>query len=123
MRGDRQLMMKNEKRVKQSILKEQRRRLTIARLTVVMTLLTPELGLEESLGALGMALARCQLPGWRAFDTLVTARTTACITAQITFNATATIAVIAENDKIHNEYDNFVVKVCCRVGGPVMMNF
>lgn len=76
----------------------------------MVTFLTSEFCLEEALGALRVAFACCQLPTGRTLNALIPTRTTACITAQITFNAAATIAVIAGNDKVHNENDNSVVE-------------
>lgn len=61
----------------------------------MMTLLTAELGLEESFWTLGMTFSSRQLPAGRTFNALIPSRATACITAQVTFDATTAVAVIA----------------------------
>lgn len=90
-----------------------------------MTLLAPKLGLEEAFGTFWMTFAGSKFPSGWTFYTLIPTRTTACITAQITFNATTTIAVIAENNEEDNENDNFVVEVSstCSRHYSAMMNF
>lgn len=79
--------------------------LTVAGFAVVMTLLTPEIGLEEAFRTLGMTLAGSQLPARWAFHALIPSRTAARITAQITLDATATIAVIAVNGNDNESVD------------------
>jgi hypothetical protein len=63
-----------------------------------MTLLTAKFGLEKAFGAFRMTFTASKLPSRGTLNTLIPSRTTARITAQITFNATPTIAVIAGND-------------------------
>jgi hypothetical protein len=62
----------------------------------MMTFLTTELRFEKALRTLRMAFTGSELPSWWTFNTLIPARATACITAQVTLNTTTTIAVIAE---------------------------
>lgn len=75
-------------------------RLTIARFTVVMTLLATEVGLEEAFRTFRMTFTSSQLPSRRALHALIPAWPTTRITAQITLDTTAAITVIAVNDNV-----------------------
>jgi hypothetical protein len=70
-----------------------------------MTLLTAKVCLEEALWTLGMTLTSSQLPSRRTFHALIPARSAARITAQITLDTTATIAVIAVNGNDNESVD------------------
>lgn len=72
-------------------------RLTFASLAVMMTFLATEIRHEETLRAFRVTFTGGQLPSARAAYALVSARTTASHTAQITLGARAHIAVIPEN--------------------------
>lgn len=122
---DRQLLVNIQQTLTKSKKMHSKLTLTVARFTVVVTLLTSELGLEEAFRTFWVTLAGSKLPSGWTFNALISTRTTACITAQITFNATTTIAVIAENDVEDNENDNFVVEVSQSYtrSHSVMMNF
>lgn len=65
-----------------------------------MTLLTTELGLKEAFGTLRMTFAGRQLPSRWALHALIAPRSATRITAQITLDATASIAVVAEKRNI-----------------------
>lgn len=70
-----------------------------------MTLLAAKVGLKEAFGTLRMTLAGGQLPPRWTLNALIPAWTAARITAQITLNATATVAVIAANDNENESVD------------------
>lgn len=61
----------------------------------MVALLAPELGLEEALRALRVALATGQLPTLRTLDALVPARSAASVAAQVALGAGAPVAVVA----------------------------
>jgi len=79
----------------------------------MMTHLTAEFGLEVAFGTLGVTLASRQLPAGRTTHTLIPSRATARITAQVTFHATATIAVVAVRHNTKREKETF-----CRLIAP-----
>lgn len=60
-----------------------------------MALLAAEFGLEESFGALGMALASSKLPTFGTRHALIPARSAARVAAQVALGAGSTIAVIS----------------------------
>lgn len=84
--------------------------LTVARFAIVMTLLAPKLGFKETFGTLRVTFASCKFPSWWTFHALIPTRATTCITAQITFDATAAVAVVTGNDN-ENENVNFVAEL------------
>lgn len=73
-----------------------------------MTLLTTKLGLEEALGTLWMTFTGRELPPGRTLHALIPSRPATRITAQITFDATAPVAIVAgKRREEHNENVNF----------------
>lgn len=69
---------------------------TFASATIVMTLLTTEIGLEEPFRALRMTFACRQLPTFRTGYALIPSRPRTRFTRQITLGALTSVAVIAE---------------------------
>lgn len=68
---------------------------TIASFTIMMAFLTAKFSFEESFGTFWMTFTASKLPVFGTSHTLIPSRTTTCITAQVTFDATAPVAVIA----------------------------
>ena len=56
--------------------------------------MAPELGLEEALRTLRVALATGQLPTFRTLDALVPAGSTARVAAQVALGAGSPVAVV-----------------------------
>lgn len=73
--------------------------LTVTGFAIVMALLAAEFGLEESFGALGMALASSKLPTFGTRHALIPARSAARVAAQVALGAGSTIAVISVRAK------------------------
>lgn len=85
------------------------RRLTWARFTIMMTLLTAELRFEKSFRTFWMAFAAGQLPIFRARNALITSWSAAGCTAQIAFGASASIAVVSVRfETEQNEEKNII---------------
>lgn len=59
-----------------------------------MTLLTTEIGLEETFRAFRMALAGCQLPASWTSDALIPSRSQTRFTRQITLGTLSSVAII-----------------------------
>lgn len=70
------------------------RAFSFARATIMMTLLTTEIGFKETFWAFGMAFAGCQLPASRTGDALIPPGSQARFTRQVTLGALTSVAVI-----------------------------
>lgn len=69
--------------------------LTIASLAVMMAFLTTKFWFVESFWTFGMTFTAGQLPSFRALHTLIPSRSTACMTAQVTFRTGSSITVVS----------------------------
>lgn len=66
----------------------------------MMTLLTTEIGLEETFWAFGMAFAGCQLPASWTSDALIPPRSQTRFTRQITLGTLSSVAIITKIKRV-----------------------